>query len=661
MDDRRPEHVVAGHGPDAGRDRHAGRSVASMASVRTGLSASVAIAAVTLLSFRQPGSAAPGIDPSWHVGLHLAVAEPLAFGREFVLTYGPLGFLLQPHPFVGATSSIGVIYSALVYALIIALLVISARRVMPLWAAALVALVAARILMFVPPPEAQLAVVALLAVEVLGGGIRLAPRTIVVIAGIVAAVTLLGKLNVGIYVALAGAIVALAVTPARWRGLGLYAASSAAAAVVLWVVTGQALGDIPAFVATSLELVSGYSEAMGRDTAPALQWAYPAFALTAAALVWLGWMASTEWPRARRLALIGILAGLVFVLWKISFTRAYPMYAFAIPMAVAFPLVFRARSSARWRGWRVLVVPVFALFATASLATNSATPPALMNLRGSVSTAIVAASDLVVPGRADARVEAARSELRAALALPPAMVAAITDRTTHIDPWQTTVAFAYPEARWRPLPVFQTYMGYTTALDQLNADTLQGPLAPERILRERIEIRVGDRTTEQTVDGRSRWFEMPLSMLGMLCSYREVLANERWQVLARTEDRCGAPVMLSSETARTGTVVRVPTPRPGEFMTVRILGLNGGVMAKVRTALWRSEVWHIRQDLLPIRRLVPGTVDDGLLLAVPDKIEMHPDFAFGPPIGSIRVDSADPDATPTSLTYEFWSVPLAAP
>src|ERR1035438_7133838 len=35
-----------------------------------------------------------GLDPSWQLSLQLAAADGKVFGREFVFTYGPLGWLL---------------------------------------------------------------------------------------------------------------------------------------------------------------------------------------------------------------------------------------------------------------------------------------------------------------------------------------------------------------------------------------------------------------------------------------------------------------------------------------------------------------------------------------------------------------------------------------
>ena len=52
------------------------------------------------VGFETPG---PGVDASWNAGLAMAVEQGLHFGRDVVFTYGPLGFLSTPLPFVGPT------------------------------------------------------------------------------------------------------------------------------------------------------------------------------------------------------------------------------------------------------------------------------------------------------------------------------------------------------------------------------------------------------------------------------------------------------------------------------------------------------------------------------------------------------------------------------
>lgn len=45
-----------------------------------------------------------GLNPSWQIALNLAFEKQLIFGRDFLFTYGPLGFLSARLPFVATKS-----------------------------------------------------------------------------------------------------------------------------------------------------------------------------------------------------------------------------------------------------------------------------------------------------------------------------------------------------------------------------------------------------------------------------------------------------------------------------------------------------------------------------------------------------------------------------
>ena len=65
--------------------------------------------------------------------------------------------------------------------------------------------------------------------------------------------------------------------------------------------------------------------------------------------------------------------------------------------------------------------------------------------------------DSFQPGRTEQAAARTRERLRAWYALDPATLAAIDGETVHFDPYMTSAAYAYPELRWRPVPIFQSY------------------------------------------------------------------------------------------------------------------------------------------------------------------------------------------------------------
>ena len=216
----------------------------------------------------------------------------------------------------------------------------------------------------------------------------------------------------------------------------------------------------------------------------------------------------------------------------------------------------------------------------------------------------------------------------------------------------------------------QSYAAYTPALDRLNADRLASADAPERILRQvRFILDPPDWLTRQrghpllpgesipvTVDGRYRWFEAPAAMLVTFCRYRELSSIGAWQVLGLSGETCGNAEPLETVQAKEGETVPVPVEtRPGRFVIVRVHGLEPSLRDRVLTALWKAHEWYA--TIAGVRyRLVPPTVSDGLLLAVPPEADGTGSFAFGAPIDSISIKSRP--GGHRMLTYEFESVPL---
>ena len=207
-------------------------------------------------------------------------------------------------------------------------------------------------------------------------------------------------------------------------------------------------------------------------------------------------------------------------------------------------------------------------------------------------------------------------------------------------------------------PIFQSYSAYTPNLDGLNADLLRSDRRPERILRQVAPIRVnGGRPVPYSIDGRFYWFESPAATLERLCRYREVFADQRWQVLAATDRACGAAVPLATKTASIGVPVAVPEPpSSNDIVIVRVDGIDPGLLARVRTLMWRAPIWSVVLDGTGYR-LVAATAPDGLVLSIPTAAQGSGRFAFGPPFRSIAVENSDFGGE-GQVTYTFEAVPL---
>lgn len=93
---------------------------------------------------------ATGLDQSWQIALHLAMWDRLRQGVDIVFTYGPLGFLSVPEPYLGASSLLALLATGAVYLGLVTALLVEARRILPLSLAALVVLMVARLFAGLP-------------------------------------------------------------------------------------------------------------------------------------------------------------------------------------------------------------------------------------------------------------------------------------------------------------------------------------------------------------------------------------------------------------------------------------------------------------------------------------------------------------------------------
>ena len=114
--------------------------------------------------------AVPGVDGP---GRSLSTWRPwmdLRQGVDIVFTYGPLGFLSIPQPHLGATSLLAPTSPRpATHFGLVAILLLEARRALPLRAAALVFLVIARTFAMLPPPQRSRLFSSIVCVEALAG------------------------------------------------------------------------------------------------------------------------------------------------------------------------------------------------------------------------------------------------------------------------------------------------------------------------------------------------------------------------------------------------------------------------------------------------------------------------------------------------------------
>jgi hypothetical protein len=356
----------------------------------------------------------------------------------------------------------------------------------------------------------------------------------------------------------------------------LLLAMSSLIAVALFFTTGA-----NAFVANSLQISLGYSDSM---------YTFPAdnvgneVAMGIFLLVLIAVVALSQRPALS----LGAACGLVALGWlnfKEGFVREDSGHVaeFLIPLVFLFAVLTATASSRRGLALCLLAFSV-AFYATVVKMLPDRTIPNVFAL---------------------SRFSDPLPDVRDALGSWPAgtdalagwdpdtfddgSAARLASLPVDIQPWETTVAFANRLA-WRPEPVFQSYSAYTPALDALNAtDLAEGG---RRVL---VDF--------ETFDARDFMEESPLARRALLCHYHldpqfgehlvHIRGDERFAVLSfAPSDRCRSGGAESIGDIAWDRVYPIPAPSRGG-MTFLALKIQYSLRGSLLKTAFRSPESHI--------------------------------------------------------------------
>jgi hypothetical protein len=585
---------------------------------------------------------APGLDPSWNAGLYLAADHGLVFGRDVLFTYGPLGFLAIPQLFFSSLARIAGLYVGVIQLAMCATFFWAARRSLNAVAAAVVAFVIAKA-QLLPPTTAVLPALAFIfSIELLRDERRMRlVQGFAVTTGFVSALGLLVEFNAGVGVFAVGLATVIFLRD-RIRATAIFLASFFVSFLLLWIASRQPLYAISPFLVRSIDISTGYSDAMGVEIA-GRAWTYAAAWLTIVVFLAVGVVATREWPAASRLKAIVVAAALVIPTFKHGFVRhdAHDIGFFATMAGATVALAWAGPRRAY--AYLAITGMIFAVLATSQASWR------LFDPYQSAHLAVDQLKTMLTRDRF-AVINESREKMRRQYALDPATIQLLTGKTVHISPLETGVAWAYPEFSWRPEPVFQSYAAYTPSLDRFDAQSLKGARSPTRILR----------NGAATIDGRLFQWEAPRSVLQMLCRYLEVRSTATWEVLARVRDRCGTPRLISTKKVHSGDVVAIPRPRPGRALFVRVQGLAPSGFERLRALFYKLGDRVAIINGRKVFRLVPDNASGPLLLFVP----RHADYSLPyrlsldvTTVAFVHGDSGSSSHAPLDL--QFYELPIS--
>ena len=552
-----------------------------------------------------------GIDGSWQAAMVMAVERGLRWGVDVVFTYGPLGFLSVPQLYSPTLGALAWAFVGLVHLAVCGAIAWLSFRRENRWTGLLLAVVGALLVAPLQPTTGLVVLAMALAAGLLLRSREPAddrrPMVGMAVIGAIAGLTLSIKFNDGVAALAVLGAVAIGF-PRPGRDLAVGALSFAATIAVLWLGSGQALPDVPLFVLRSAEVAAGYSSAVGIED-PSRDWQFAAVAVGAVLVGAVTWTQTRPWAPRPRVALALMIAAVCFLAYKQAFVRHSGGGFFEMLAIASVWILPWDRAS---RGHRLLLLAALVL---AAMGVSRALPTRFFDLAGP-GAVVSQVWTIASTHERMATIDEGRLSIRREYDIPAQLLEAIGDRRVHVGPYETGVAWAYPDLAWTPLPMVQSYLAYTEGLDELDASALASPAGPEVILSH----------APATIDGRAPYLETPSSALELVCRYAEIASSERWQLLERRGSRCGEARDLGTQTFEAREFVTVPID-PGRIVVASIEGVESGIGSRLRALLARAPTWQIGRTGVGFGRLVPGRADGPLLMSVPASLGWSDRFA----------------------------------
>jgi hypothetical protein len=498
-----------------------------------------------------------GLDPSYVYAFNYAAAHHEQWGRDFVATYGPFGYLIW-------AMDLG----SLVWRKLASNLLLAAgfgvaaaaylRGVPGLGAGARLAAMAAIVYAFsIQDPEYRwfTLFVVVLVVGLLAE--RPAGLAAFAVAGLLAGFYLLVKFSLGLSSAvtlLAGACLVRRPRVAASR-LAVSVVAVAAGFLSGWISAGGALAGIASYVMTALDLARGYSSAMSFRTGP---W----WVGVAAFLAWFALLAlwALVQPSPRKTIALAGLAFPLFAAWKHAVVRQDDVHvAILVRFGVFVIALLLVETAPAWT-WRRALPAAGSLLVPLAVAWMSATGVGAHlapDEMGWSPLAFRGVKSLARFVHLETYREEIQRESQAGLrrdVLPESLRQRIGREPVDVYPWEAAYVHAN-QLSWAHRPLPASFSAYSPTLDGLNAAFFRSDRRPGLLIWH-AAFRPG---MLLSIDQRHLLWDEPETLRAIADHYDVAEATPRVLLLrARASTRYEAPQPLGRSQVSWET--RTPVP-----------------------------------------------------------------------------------------------------
>ncbi|HEX2905149.1 MAG TPA: hypothetical protein VHO01_16985 [Jatrophihabitans sp.] len=559
-----------------------------------------------------------GTDASWELALNTYRQYHLRFGPQLLYTYGPWGCIDYPletdRRLLLVAAVVALVAAAAAWWVCYRLL----RRLAAPWLAA----VLCTVLVLVGMQSAEKS--ALLLVAAVAAGFSYlawrAPGRLPWLPGALAGAGALltqAKFSEGLILSAIAALCAIGAPERRLRRLAEVVLGWLVVSALAWLAAGQRLTDYPRWFGGALQVAAGYTEAMGVEVGPTWR-SYLIMAALAGLLVAFSIGQYRRAPRGSgvrgsvlAVSALGLLAAyLGFKEATVQHGVEHDVYFYLLVL----PLFLGYLALDSGRRLRAVALAAVVLLGTSpwtlSLAPGTVLHRQLRTVRA------------LTDGRYRAdQLAAARAQMQPRYALSAPLQDALAGRPLAVDTVESSIAWAF-DVPWRPVPIFQTFVAYTAALDRRNASAIANAPADQQILRSVVG----------SIPGRNALWDSPRYVLAEVCNYRVRLADPRWLLLDKAANRCGGASALAAPIrVRAGQPVPVPVAASGQIVLMSFQPVAPGPLVRLGRLLDKS-FSPLRVTVNGKAYRLPRALADGPLIAsLPASVGWSGRFLLGSP------------------------------
>lgn len=562
----------------------------------------------------KPGGFLYDLDGSWANGMHVIFRDKIQFGRDFIYTYGPYGFL-QVNLYYPETYSYLFIFRFLIAVATWAGLFRIVRHCVSLGKGSTFFLLP--VLVFFPAGPIwmdlfQFTLLALLPLIYFYVSKKIGPALVMTI--VIAALASLTKLSY--MVVCVGFLILITLDEGfnlkRFpRIIGIYLAFI----VAFWLIAAQNLTDIPLYLINGLQIIKGFGANMGTPGRLSEVLIYVFGVGTFLSLVGIVELKNKNWWR-----ILPVLSfvGLFFIVFKGAFTRhdSHALQAFfnATPtILITTALLWSKIIQTKWNLNRKLKVPAIAavviylatFFSLGAFVLNNHVNYGYSGFAQKIGRKYKvnwSGTTTAFQGKADFTgiSETTKAQVQGENPLPP------IEGTVDLYPDEIGTIFAY-DFDYQPRPIFQSFSAYTSKLAEMNLAHLKSENAAENIL---FDLK--------PIDGRYASFGDALSWPEILTRYDVANIEGRYLHLKRNERPREYQLQPLVDNVQLAIGEWYKLPLSEEPIWAKI-DIHPNILGKVATTALRLPRLHLEVETIDgevsIHRVMGDVMRGGFLLS----------------------------------------------